>query len=929
MPQSGSVLLGLDGAITIPPAVSAAVGQVFTDDRIADFLVTVSQGAPGMFGLQLSRNQQVFRISSLRVSSGQDVRVFSSAMGSTLAFTGGTSIAEAGSLTISGTVSLSDSAIVTVGLAGGRLSVQGSVTVGFPDGTDPVVSGELPGTLTAQLGQRTVGVTTRSRLDGAVSSTGWYLSPQDCFDGLSSAVGNVCVILNEGESLVRSELVIGNEQSIYIRSDRSLAAPPVYGTGGFVVQQFGALALEYLTLDTVITTNVGAAVLSLADCTVRFDEILVLRASVASFRGVLFLAGVQVPDASHVAIADSVLAFAAGIPMAVTVQSGGRLSLSRTVLSSEGDEGGMLHVDSGGSATVEGCQLLSAGGSDNPFPCDGELPLCSAAHAAAVELAGVAEVRTESPLVCDAETGRCDSVTCPVLMHPVSNSTEGFVYDNPGRTFGTTASCDNSARPFVPRTGWDRTWTCQIDGTWSGYFSAADMCGACGMCDCASTDDAVCAACCAFQGSCAATEAGLEPLIQWAQDNGGMTSSGNQASPTGGPVHTVCLSEDVPASLAPPPPPETWRNHEEVVPRSPTIRIAGGDRNGYTLDMTLDCNKAEAPCLMRHRLVLAYGAPPQWSSEAGSSFSLHRLHFADLFVHIGQETCSRGSSQPVGGAIYLYTGASLTAVSCIFSGNSDEPTGSLTGGAIYACGTAAATIVSCLFYENGGSAGAIGVAGARSQSAGIGDVDSGADLLLVSSVFDRNGWNIGTLRDGRDVNELQDAGAVQTQGMSSVNIDSCVFELNLANYQLHVGQTAGDPPSFTLVDSSFTTDFARRCEELSPAYADQTAECVAVFQCESHQNDCDWTWLQSLGLSKLDQWCCMHDLGTETTCTASGGRCIANVQGDSYVGDRHAMLWNHNSKAGLVCPGDDSRVTAMKGGKQLHSLENLCRLGSR
>ena len=186
-------------------------------------------------------------------------------------------------------------------------------------------------------------------------------------------------------------------------------------------------------------------------------------------------------------------------------------------------------------------------------------------------------------------------------------------------------------------------------------------------------------------------------------------------------------------------------------------------------------------------------------------------------------------------------------------------------------------------------------------------MDSGADLLLVSSVFDRNGWNIGTLRDGRDVNELQDAGAVQTQGMSSVNIDSCVFELNLANYQLHVGQTAGDPPSFTLVDSSFTTDFARRCEELSPAYADQTAECVAVFQCESHQNDCDWTWLQSLGLSKLDQWCCMHDLGTETTCTASGGRCIANVQGDSYVGDRHAMLWNHNSKAGLVCPGDDSQ----------------------
>eukprot|EP01050_Picozoa_sp_SAG11_P004734 SAG11_NODE_309_length_10941_cov_5.580520_8_plen_154_part_00 len=45
VPQSGSVLLGEGGAITIPPAVSAAVGQVFTDDQISDFLAAVSRGA--------------------------------------------------------------------------------------------------------------------------------------------------------------------------------------------------------------------------------------------------------------------------------------------------------------------------------------------------------------------------------------------------------------------------------------------------------------------------------------------------------------------------------------------------------------------------------------------------------------------------------------------------------------------------------------------------------------------------------------------------------------------------------------------------------------------------------------------------------------------------------------------------------------------
>ena len=95
-PQNGAVLLGPDGTITIPPEVSAAVGQVFTDDRIVEFLETVSEGAAGMFGLQLSGTAQAFLIGALQVSGGQDVRVFTSGTRLTATFTGPIVVAPAG-----------------------------------------------------------------------------------------------------------------------------------------------------------------------------------------------------------------------------------------------------------------------------------------------------------------------------------------------------------------------------------------------------------------------------------------------------------------------------------------------------------------------------------------------------------------------------------------------------------------------------------------------------------------------------------------------------------------------------------------------------------------------------------------------------------------------------------------------------------------
>jgi hypothetical protein len=105
--QRGDVSLSAEGEITLPPELSMAVGQVFTDDDLEGFAAAVSQGAPGMYGLQLRRGGQAFEIQGrLAVSAGQDVRVFSAAEGATLAFAGEVAVGAQGSLSISGLASV-------------------------------------------------------------------------------------------------------------------------------------------------------------------------------------------------------------------------------------------------------------------------------------------------------------------------------------------------------------------------------------------------------------------------------------------------------------------------------------------------------------------------------------------------------------------------------------------------------------------------------------------------------------------------------------------------------------------------------------------------------------------------------------------------------------------------------------------------------
>ena len=126
--MSGVASLSADGAVNIPDNLNAAVGQVYTEADIAAFVSKVQEAAPGLYGLQLSSAGQAFVLSELSVATGQDVRVFSTAAGSSiefggdvhvdgtdavlvvrglmtsLLFSGATSVSTGGSLSIEGTI---------------------------------------------------------------------------------------------------------------------------------------------------------------------------------------------------------------------------------------------------------------------------------------------------------------------------------------------------------------------------------------------------------------------------------------------------------------------------------------------------------------------------------------------------------------------------------------------------------------------------------------------------------------------------------------------------------------------------------------------------------------------------------------------------------------------------------------------------------
>ena len=67
------VSLSEDGVVTVPPLLNSAMGQVFTDAEIGEFLATIAAGTPGLFGLQLTTNDQAFTLTAMNVAANQDV----------------------------------------------------------------------------------------------------------------------------------------------------------------------------------------------------------------------------------------------------------------------------------------------------------------------------------------------------------------------------------------------------------------------------------------------------------------------------------------------------------------------------------------------------------------------------------------------------------------------------------------------------------------------------------------------------------------------------------------------------------------------------------------------------------------------------------------------------------------------------------------
>ena len=97
-----TVSLSQDGTVTVPPRLNAAMGRVFTDDSIAEFVAMVNEGSGGLYGLQLTRADQDFVLSGMSVSLGQDVRLFSTAPGTSVTFLDTVDVS--GSLTARGTI---------------------------------------------------------------------------------------------------------------------------------------------------------------------------------------------------------------------------------------------------------------------------------------------------------------------------------------------------------------------------------------------------------------------------------------------------------------------------------------------------------------------------------------------------------------------------------------------------------------------------------------------------------------------------------------------------------------------------------------------------------------------------------------------------------------------------------------------------------
>jgi hypothetical protein len=113
------------------------------------------------------------------------------------------------------------------------------------------------------------------------------------------------------------------------------------------------------------------------------------------------------------------LSVTGGSTTAISVAAGGSLTVTQTNFTDTGSSTA-ISVAAGGSVTVSASQLVdNEEGRAQPFPCDGTLTqiitlahACAGAHAGAVTMRGTMVFTMAAPLVCDAASGRCNTLVC-------------------------------------------------------------------------------------------------------------------------------------------------------------------------------------------------------------------------------------------------------------------------------------------------------------------------------------------------------------------------------------------------------------------------------------------------------------------------------------------------------------------------------------
>ena len=120
------------------------------------------------------------------------------------------------------------------------------------------------------------------------------------FSAVVSGAAGIYVGMLVEDAGISTDLVVRPGQDVSVSGDRSLAQPPLWGSGGFTVQQRGALSLSFVALGgsaavTALAVTGGGS-LSLSSMAVHAEVMAYLASHVDGAGSSVRLTGVTAPD---------------------------------------------------------------------------------------------------------------------------------------------------------------------------------------------------------------------------------------------------------------------------------------------------------------------------------------------------------------------------------------------------------------------------------------------------------------------------------------------------------------------------------------------------------------------------------------------------------------------------------------------------------